>query len=84
MPLSETPVLLVRLCADIACYLLMDNHVTEEVDKRYTRAVQTLRDLSTGKPSLNITPEKNDAHVGIDVVKDNTDRIFTIDSLKDY
>ncbi len=84
MPLSETPVLLVRLCADIARYLLMDNHVTEEVDKRYTRAVQTLRDLSTGKASLNITPTTSDAYAGIDVVKDNTDRIFTIDSLKDY
>ena len=86
LPLSETPSLLVRLCADIARYLLMDNRVTEEVEKRYDRAVQTLRHIAAGKAELNLSTGQNAATGSLDfaVCKDDSDRIFTSDTLKDF
>ncbi|MTI11574.1 phage protein Gp36 family protein, partial [Sansalvadorimonas verongulae] len=67
-------------------YLLMDNRVTEEVEKRYNRAVQALRDLSSGRAELNLPTGENatGSSSGYAVCKDDTDRIFTSDTLKDF
>lgn len=51
-PVTPSPALLVRFCADIARYLLHGNAATEAVRKAHDDAVRMLRDLSTGAAVL--------------------------------
>jgi phage gp36-like protein len=48
LPLASTPVLLVRLAADITRYRLFDDGVPETVRQRYEDCVSLLKRLSSG------------------------------------
>ena len=48
LPLASTPVLLVRLAADIARYRLYDDGVPDTVRQRYEDCVSLLKRLSSG------------------------------------
>jgi phage gp36-like protein len=54
LPLPTVPAVLQTMVGDIARYRLYDNRATEEVQKRYDRAVSWLRDVSKGVVSLGI------------------------------
>ncbi|MCS4503891.1 DUF1320 family protein [Arhodomonas aquaeolei] len=60
LPLEHTPVVLVRLCADLARYYLYDDHAPEQVSERRKAAVETLRRLSAGQVALGVS-EQGDA-----------------------
>lgn len=55
LPLSSTPVVLVRICADLARYYLHDDHAPDQVVERRKAAVATLRSLSRGEVSLGMS-----------------------------
>jgi phage gp36-like protein len=65
LPLTITPTVLVRVCADIARYHLHDDNIPEPVETRYKAAVDLLRQVSLGRVSLGVSdsgesPTSND------------------------
>lgn len=65
LPLTTTPTVLVRVCADIARYHLHDDNIPEPVEIRYKAAVDLLRQVSIGRVSMGVsdsgeTPTSND------------------------
>lgn len=65
LPLTSTPVVLVRVCADIARYHLHDDNIPDPVETRYKAAVELLRQVSIGRVSLGVSdtgaePTSND------------------------
>ena len=66
LPLSTTPTVLIRVCADLARYHLHDDNIPEPVEVRYKSAVDLLRQVSMGRVSLGVsdtgdTPTSNDS-----------------------
>lgn len=57
LPLEHVPVVLVRLCADLARYYLFDDHAPEQVSERYKAAVEMLRRISTGQVALGVSDQ---------------------------
>lgn len=65
LPLTSTPTVLVRVCADIARYHLHDDNIPEPVEIRYKAAVDLLRQVSLGRVALGVSdtgdePTSND------------------------
>lgn len=65
LPLTTTPTVLVRVCADVARYYLHDDNIPEPVAIRYKSAVELLRQVSLGRVSLGVSatgdsPTSND------------------------
>ncbi|WP_299197978.1 phage protein Gp36 family protein [uncultured Amphritea sp.] len=60
LPLPSVPDVLVRICCDVARYLLHDEHAPERIEKRYDNAIDFLSKLGTGKISLGM-PDEGDA-----------------------
>lgn len=63
LPLSDVPISLKRACMDIALYHLAGQRTTDEIEKRYNRAIAWLRDISKGvamlgEPSVDKTAHK--------------------------
>lgn len=56
LPLASTPVVLVRMAADIARYRLFGDGAPDEVRNRYTDAVKLLVAISDGKVQLGTAP----------------------------
>lgn len=83
VPMSPVPDLLKRLCADIARYRLYDERPLEEVENRYKQAVATLRDIANGRASLKDSSAPSSTS-GVEVIKTDADRIFTMDSLRGF
>ncbi|TGG92527.1 DUF1320 domain-containing protein [Natronospirillum operosum] len=54
LPLASVPVVLVRLCADMARYYLHDDHAPDQITERHKAAVQTLQRISKGEVSLGM------------------------------
>lgn len=59
MPLTSTPTVLVRVCADIARYLLHDDNIPDVVGARYKAAVELLRQVANGRVSLGVSEAGN-------------------------
>jgi phage gp36-like protein len=90
LPLAEVPRLLKKLCVDIALHqlALSGELMTEEIGKRYERALATLRDLSTGKAVLVFTPVppvegQPDVSAAQPIVSGGPAKIFTRDLTRD-
>lgn len=56
LPLVDTPATVTRFCIDMAMYHLSGNKTTEEVEKRYQRAISWLRDVAKGFATLGAAP----------------------------
>jgi phage gp36-like protein len=52
LPLATVPLLLKRMAGDIARYLLYEDRVTDQVERRYSDAIAWLKDVASGKASL--------------------------------
>ena len=53
VPLVSAPASIKRYTCDIARYSLHEDHATEAIQKRYDAAISYLRDVSTGKVSMD-------------------------------
>lgn len=91
LPLTEVPLVLKQLCVDIAVYrlALSGELMTDEIDKRYERALARLRDLAAGKANLVFTTppvgetEEGDFTAPQPVVTGGPARVFTRDLMRD-
>lgn len=76
LPLSEIPEVLKNMTGDIARYRLYDNSPSDEVTKRYDRAVSWLKDVSKGVVSLGI-PDTASAQTPSTVVSSSRPQVFS-------
>jgi phage gp36-like protein len=86
LPLASTPVVLVRMAADIARYRLYDDRVTEAVRQRYADAVSLLKRMATGEVQLAGSTALPAATTGAGnaVAVIAPDRVFSATSLQNY
>ncbi len=84
LPLSTIPVVLKRLCGDMARYYLMGDRVQQAASDRYKNAVAFLRGVADEKVSLGLDAAAAPAleSGGPRVVA--ADRVFNAGSLGDY
>lgn len=78
LPLPTVPEVLKAMTGDIARFRLYDEHPTEEVQKRYDRAISWLRDVSKGVVSLGIQASDAQPESSI-VVVSSRPQVFTDD-----
>ncbi len=92
LPLAEVPLILKQLCVDIAIYrlALSGELMTDQIEKRYERALGQLRDLSTGKANLLFTApvggglsEDGDFRAPQPIVTSGPPRLFSRDTTRD-
>ena len=57
LPLEQTPEVIKLKCADIARYLLHDDHPTDQVKQRYEDAMRYLQKVASGQISLGISQD---------------------------
>lgn len=83
LPLSPVPVVLRRVCVDIALYRLActSGPVTEEIKERFKAAIQWLEDVAAGKKILSAALENVANAKGPQFTLPN-DRKFTRTKLK--
>jgi phage gp36-like protein len=87
VPVVSVSANLKKTCCDIARYLLHGDAATEEVEKRYKRAVAWLNDLASGKAVLTDASGVVTAIAGTStsgVKSFSNDRLFTDESLASY
>jgi phage gp36-like protein len=76
LPLPSAPAVLVRICCDIARYLLHDEHAPERIEKRYDDSVKFLKSLAKGEIGLGI-PDEGDASPSNNTAQISSDgRVF--------
>ncbi|HEG4440089.1 gp436 family protein [Vibrio gazogenes] len=86
LPLPTVPSLLNKQAIIIAFYWLADrdNQATDLLEKRYEKAIATLKEIASGKRDLGLpaADKPEETSIGkVEIVQDNT-RMFTRDSLK--
>lgn len=86
LPLVTVPSLLNKQAIIIAFYWLADrdNQATDLLEKRYEKAIATLKEIASGKRDLGLpaADKPEETSIGkVEIVQDNT-RLFTRDSLK--
>jgi phage gp36-like protein len=86
LPLVSTPVVLVRLAADIARYCLMRDGATTAVRQRYEDAVSLLKRISSGDVQLAGSTPLTAATTGRGnaVAVKAPDQVFSTDALSGY
>lgn len=86
LPLASVPALVTGWAADIARYELWDEKAPEEVRQRYEDVMSQLKDLARGlislPPGSDGTPQAQSAAGAVDGF--SADRIFTMDTLRDF
>lgn len=86
LPLETVPGILNKVAITIAFYWLgdRDNQVTDLLEKRYEKALTTLKEIASGKRELGLPTIEAPAEssVGkVELIQDN-ERLFTRNSLK--
>ncbi|MGD8172141.1 gp436 family protein [Vibrio sp. TRT 21S02] len=86
LPLETVPGILNKVAITIAFYWLgdRDNQVTDLLEKRYEKALTTLKEIASGKRELGLPTIEApvESSVGkVELVQDN-ERLFTRNSLK--
>lgn len=85
LPLASTPILLVRLAADIARYRLYDDGVPDAVRQRYEDAVALLKRMASGEVQVaGSTVLEVSVQRGIDVAAKTPAQVFTPGVLARY
>ena len=83
LPLDTTPPALTRITADIARYQLQDDSPLDEARERYKQAVGALRDIAAGRAIL-FRAETPPTGATVAALRDDTDRIFTRETLDQF
>ena len=83
LPLDTTPPALTRITADIARYQLQDDSPLDEARERYKQAVGALRDIAAGRAIL-FRAEAPPTGATVAALRDDTDRIFTRETLDQF
>lgn len=81
LPLASVPAILSRIGADITRYHLYDDAATEDVRRRYDRAVALLAAIAKGTVSLGAGDPQGSADAPQTVAPT---RVFTRDDLEDF
>lgn len=76
LPLATVPSVLVRKSCDIARYFLYDDAATEEVEKRFDKAVAFLLNVARGVISLGPDSQGDVAEVSSGAVMQSGGRVF--------
>ncbi|QDL55305.1 gp436 family protein [Rhodoferax aquaticus] len=85
LPLASTPVVLVRMAADIARYRLYDDGVPDTVRQRYEDAVSLLKRMASGDVAVAGSSPAVATTGGSNAVKVKApDRVFSADMLAGY
>ena len=88
LPLNEVPLLIRQLCVEIALYrlALSAEMMTDQIEKRYERALAQLRDLATGRANLVLSAPQpgaeGDFKAPQPIVKAGPPRLFTRDTTR--
>lgn len=87
LPLNQTPVVLVRLAADVARYRLFDDAAPTQVRQRYEDAISLLKRMASGDVQLAgstpLAPATGTGHGNAVAVK-SPDRVFSASALQNY
>jgi len=85
LPLTSTPPLLTRICADLARYELYSDAVPELVQQRHDAAIKLLQAIQSGKATLGLAEASQPAPSDAPATDPNApDRTFTTGSLEDF
>lgn len=86
LPLTSVPEIVKVWAADIARYKMWEQRAPEEVRQRYEDALGQLKDLARG--NISLPPGSDGQTPGVSVADAidgySADRIFTMDSLRDF
>lgn len=84
LPLAAVPLVLVRLCADLARYYLYDDHAPEQVTQRYKAAVETLKRISTGQVALGVSDSGEQPETADGAEMESGGRVWARDDSKGF
>ena len=78
LPLPSVPEILKAMAGDVARFRLYEERPTEEVQKRYDRAISWLREVVKGTVSLGFAKDEVQPDAGMNVAISSTrDQVFT-------
>lgn len=83
LPAETPPPILVRLSCDIARYFMQSQNPLDEAKERYRLAIRILKDIAAGNATINVESEPTQP-ANVDAQRDESDRIFTRESLADF
>lgn len=83
LPLPAVPELIVNVACDIARYRLFEHRTTDQVERRYDAAIETLEAIAKGELKLQLP---GGAMLATDetVLLEGDDRLFTRNRLKGF
>lgn len=86
LPLSSVPLILNRLCCDVARYFLYDDQLGEEhqVTKRYQSAIKYLEQVGNGKVQLGINTKNQRPQTTATAVMQSSGSVFGRDNSKGF
>lgn len=84
LPLKAVPAMIKLKCADIARYLLHDDHPTEQVKQRYEDAMRYLHKVANGQVSLGISQDNEAPQAAKTVQFVPGERVFSRQNAKDF
>lgn len=84
LPLVTPPEMIKLKCADIARYLLHDDHPTEQVKQRYEDAMRYLNKVANGQISLGVNQDNKAPQTARTVRFVPGPRVFSRDNARDY
>lgn len=83
LPVASVPPALTRIACDIARYHLQSKAPLDEVKQRYAEAMQALKDIASGIATLG-SAESVTEPANVEALRDDSDRVFTRESLAQY
>lgn len=85
LPLPSVPVMLRNICCEIARYYLDRLRMREDVDTRYKRAIDYLKDIVAGKADLGLNSQNQSVAPSPDLPRwFSRPKVFTDDALRGY
>ncbi len=86
VPFTTVPDIVKSLSVEIAIYNLHKRRtISEEIEKRYDKAIAKLKDISRGLITLGVDPAPAaTTEGGAETNKTESDRVFTRDSLRNF
>ena len=84
LPLAAAPAMIRLKCADLARYLLHDDHPTEQVKQRYEDAMRYLNKVASGQISLGISQDNTAPQAARTVRFAPGPRVFSRNNAQDF
>ena len=84
LPLAGLPAMIRLKCADIARYLLHDDHPTDSIRQRYEDAMRYLHKVASGQVSLGLSQDNEAPQAAKTVQFVPGERVFSRQNAKDF